>query len=272
MQFTDLAGQGPHLHFAHANAYPPGSYRRMLEVLSGSHRIKCIHWLPLIQPDHHPHFRNWHELIPDLVEFIESEMDPPVLAAGHSMGATLTMMTAVRRPDLFRAIALIDPVLLPLRHTLPLRILPRRWAKRVPIIRKALGRPDRWETRQQAFDFHRRARAFSGLDDEGLWDYIRAGTRQTGDGRWVLSFPKAWEAVIYATCPWVWPELRRCRVPMLGIRGCRSDVISDPTWAGWKRLQPAASFIEFSDAGHLVPFERPVEVGRAVLEFFAGFE
>lgn len=272
MQFTDFGGQGPSLHFAHANAYPPGSYRRMLEILAGSHRIKCIHWLPLVQPDHHPHFRNWHELIPDLVKFIESELDPPVLAAGHSMGATLTMMTAVRRPDLFRALALIDPVLLPLRYILPLRIAPRRWARRVPIIRKALGRPDRWQTQQQAFEFHRRARAFARLDDESLWDYIRAGTRKSGDGRWTLSFPKDWEARIYATCPWVWPELRRCRTPMLGIRGCRSDVISDAAWARWQHLQPAASFVEFRDAGHLVPLQLPADVARAVLDFFAGFE
>jgi pimeloyl-ACP methyl ester carboxylesterase len=182
------------------------------------------------------------------------------------------MMTAVRRPDLFRALALIDPVLLPLRQMLPLRVLPRRWAKRVPIIRKALGRPDRWQTQQQAFDFHRRARAFARLEDGALWDYIRAGTRRTEDGQWTLSFPKDWEATIYATCPWVWPDLRRCRTPMLGIRGAHSDVISDKTWAGWKRLQPAAGFVEFRDAGHLVPFELPVEVARAVLDFFAGFE
>jgi len=272
MEFTDFGGQGPSLHFAHANAYPPGSYRQMLAPLAANHRVRCIHWLPLVKPDHHPHFRDWHELIPDLVDFIETECDPPVLAAGHSMGATITMMTALRRPDLFRALALIDPVLLPLKYTLPLKLWPDRWAKRVPIIRKALGRPNRWASQQEAFDFHRRARAFAKVGDEALWDYIRAGTRQTEDGYWILSFPREWEAKIYGTCPWVWPELRRCKVPLLGIRGNHSDVMSDEAWARWRRLQPSAQLVEFQHAGHLVPLQLPGEVARAVADFFAEFE
>ncbi|KPK60392.1 MAG: hypothetical protein AMJ59_06685 [Gammaproteobacteria bacterium SG8_31] len=272
MRFTDFGGDGPPLHFAHANAYPPASYRGMLEPLAQAHRVKCIHWLPLVQPDHHRHFRSWKALVPDLVDFIEGEMEPPVLAVGHSMGATLTVMTAVRRPDLFRALALIDPVFLPLKYTLPLKLSLRGWARRVPIVRKALNRPNRWDTQQAAFDFHRRARAFARVGDEALWDYIRAGTRQTQDGAWTLAFPREWEARIYATCPWAWPLLRRCRVPMLGIRGVNSDVMSGAAWARWRRIHPEARFQEFEDAGHLVPLQRPQDVAESVLAFFAGFE
>lgn len=272
MDFTDFGGSGLDLHFAHANAYPPGSYRQMLEPLTASHRVRCIHWLPLVQPDHHPHFRDWHELIPDLVDFIETGMEPPVLAVGHSMGATLTMLTAVRRPDLFRALVLIDPVFLRLRDALSLRLTPRRWKRRIPIIRKALTRPNRWDSCQAAFDFHRRARAFARVGDEALWDYIKAGTRQTGDKRWTLTFPREWEAVIYGTCPWVWPELRRCDVPMMGIRGVHSDVIDDHAWARWGRLRPRARLVEFEDAGHLVPLQRPGDVSECIASFFAEFE
>lgn len=268
MEFTDLGGRGAELHFAHANAYPPGSYRQMLEPLLKSYRVKCLHWLPLVKPDHHPHFRNWHELIPDLIRFIESEYRPPIFAAGHSMGAVVTMMTAVRRPDLFRAIALVDPVLLPLKDTLALRLAPERWKKRVPIVAKALSRPDRWGSREDAFAFHRRARAFTRLSDEALWDYIRAGTRQTGSGDYVLTFPREWEARIYATCPWVWPELGRCRVPMLGIRGSGSDVVSGPAWDRWRRAQPDAEFVEIPEAGHLVPLQQPARVADVLASFF----
>ncbi len=272
MQFTDFGGRGPELHFAHANAYPPGSYRQLLEPLAASHRVSCIHWLPLVKPDHHPHFRNWHELIPDLVEFIESELHPPILAAGHSMGAVVTMMTAARRPDLFRALALIDPVLLPLKKTLPLRLAPERWKTRVPIVRKALNRPNRWDSREAAFAFHRRARAFARIGDEALWDYIRAGTRESGDGGFTLAFPREWEAKIYATCPWAWPDLKRCSVPMLAIRGALSEVVPDPTWSRWQRMHPEAQYMDIHDAGHLVPLQRPGEVASALSDFFAPYE
>ncbi len=272
VDFTDFGGQGPGLHFAHANAYPPGSYRRLLELLARSHRVKCIHWLPLVKPDRHPHFRNWHELIPDLVEFIESELDPPVLAAGHSMGAVVTMMTAARRPDLFRAVALIDPVLLPLKKSLLLRLAPERWQSRVPIVSKALKRPNRWDSREHAFAFHRRTRAFARVADDALWDYIRAGTRETADGEYALAFPREWEAKIYATCPWAWPELKRCRVPMLAVRGSLSEVVPDPVWERWRRIHPEARFVDIGEAGHLVPLQQPDRVADALSAFFAQFE
>jgi pimeloyl-ACP methyl ester carboxylesterase len=272
MDFTDFGGRGPGLLFGHANAYPPGSYRQLLEPLSESHRVKCIHWLPLVQPDRHPHFRNWHELIPDLVEFIETEFEPPVLAAGHSMGATVTMMAAARRPELFRAVALIDPVLLPLKKTLPLRLAPDRWKARVPMVRKALSRPNRWASREEAFAFHRRARAFARLNDDALWDFIRAGTQEIADGGYALTFPREWEAKIYSTCPWVWPDLRRCRVPMMAIRGSLSEVVPDPVWARWRRIHPEAEFVDIADAGHLVPLQQPVRVAEALSAFFAPFD
>jgi pimeloyl-ACP methyl ester carboxylesterase len=272
VEFTDFGGQGPGLHFAHANAYPPGSYRQMLDPLLESYRTRSIHWLPLVKPDHHPHFRDWHELIPDLIEFIESEFEPPIFAAGHSMGAVVTMMAAVRRPDLFRAIVLIDPVLLPLTKTLPLGLAPERWKRRLPIIAKALSRPNHWNSREAAFAFHRRARAFAGVGDDALWDYIRAGTRETGDGGYTLSFPREWEAKIYATCPWVWPELKRCRVPMLGMRGSGSEVVSGPVWDRWQRIRADAEFIEIDDAGHLLPLEKPARAAQVLSSFLETME
>jgi len=37
MHIVEFGGSGPPLHFAHANGYPPGSYRRMLEPLTATH-------------------------------------------------------------------------------------------------------------------------------------------------------------------------------------------------------------------------------------------
>jgi pimeloyl-ACP methyl ester carboxylesterase len=268
MQFTDFGGRGADVHFAHANAYPPGSYRRMIGRVTDRYSVKAIHWLPLVQPWRHRNFRDWHELVPDLIEFIETRMEKPVLAAGHSMGATVTMLAATRRPDLFRAIALIDPVFLSLKYALSLRLTPRRWRTRIPIVRKALGRPTDWATPEEAYQFHRRARVFRRVSDEVLTDYIDDGVVETDGGRYTLAFAREWEAKIYSTCPYVWPELRRCHVPMLAIRGAHSDVMADDNWARWKQVRPDAQFVEFSDAGHLVPLERPSEVGGALTEFF----
>jgi pimeloyl-ACP methyl ester carboxylesterase len=109
---------------------------------------------------------------------------------------------------------------------------------------------------------------FRRVGDEVLTDYIDDGVVETDGGRYTLAFAREWEAKIYSTCPYVWPELRRCHVPMLAIRGAHSDVMADDNWARWKQVRPDAQFVEFSDAGHLVPLERPSEVGGALTEFF----
>lgn len=45
--FEDYGGSGQALHFAHANAYPPGCYRQLLQSLAAKYRVTAIHIRPL---------------------------------------------------------------------------------------------------------------------------------------------------------------------------------------------------------------------------------
>jgi pimeloyl-ACP methyl ester carboxylesterase len=146
--------------------------------------------------------------------------------------------------------------------------MPQRWRDGMPMMQKARNRPHRWDSRQAAYRFHRRARAFARVPDDVLWDYIDAGTLESGATGVELAYQGVWEAAIYGSVPYVWSAVRRCRVPMLAIRGTDSDVISAAAWRRWQRLRPAAEFVEFEGAGHLVPLERPRQVGQAVRDFF----
>ena len=46
-----------------------------------------------------------------------------MIGMGHSIGAIVTLRAALREPTLFRALVLIDPVLLPRKRMLELRLL-----------------------------------------------------------------------------------------------------------------------------------------------------
>jgi pimeloyl-ACP methyl ester carboxylesterase len=270
MQSVEFGGRGPPLHFAHANGFPPGSYRRMLETLATRYRIDAIRFRPLWQAHgERPDLRGWGVLAQELIEHIEGRFDEPVRGVGHSMGGVATLFAAVRRPDLFDCIVLLDPVFLPAKDVLAMRLMPRASRRSIPLIRKAENRPHHFADRRAAFDFHRSARAFARLSDEALWDYIEAGTRETGGGV-ELAYPGAWEAEIYATVPYVWRRLARCRVPMMGLRGHDSTTVAPGAWRRWQRLQPDAAFIEIPDSGHLVPLERPDETAAAVIRFLEG--
>lgn len=269
MKSEDFGGHGSAVHFAHANSYPPGSYRRMFMPIQATHQVKAIRFRQLWQPlGEHPKMGGWEVLANDVIELIESELEPPVHAFGHSMGATATLFAAARRPGLFKSLALIDPVFLPAKYVLPVRLTPRRWKDRLGMIRKALSRPHRWANRQAAFDFHRKARAFAGISDEVMWDYINAGTVETPDGGVTLTCPGAWEAEIYGSVPYVWFELGKCEVPALGVRGENSTTIGPDGWARWQRIHPDHEFLEVPDAGHMVPLQKPEIVGQAIARFF----
>jgi len=261
-----VGGSGPLLVFAHANGFPPGSYRQFLAPLTAVMQVVAFLQRPLWSPQLPSRRLNWQHFADDLLETLVQQVAQPVWLMGHSLGATVAMLAAVQRPDLVNGLVLLDPVFLPTRNVAALHLLPSSVLRNAPMVRKALSRPDRFATLQEAFDFHRSRRAFADFSDEVLWDYIHAATRETEDGALQLAYIKYWEAAVYQSAPWVWPRLARLRQPTLGLRGQASTVLTERALARWQRLQPHAVLRTLA-GGHLLPMERPTEASEVVLAF-----
>src|SRR5690606_31917969 len=105
-------GEGPLLHFAHANAYPPGVYRQFLTELSADFHVLAMDQRPLWPGEQPEQLHSWHPLADDLVDFLEARGAGEIIGVGHSLGAVITMVAAIRRPVLFRRLVLVDPVFL----------------------------------------------------------------------------------------------------------------------------------------------------------------
>jgi pimeloyl-ACP methyl ester carboxylesterase len=151
------------------------------------------------------------------------------------------------------------------RHiTLLFAVLPLFLKKKIPIIKKAIARPDSWNSRKEAFEFHRKKRVFENVNDDVLWDYIRSGTREIQENVFTLIYSKEWEAHCYLKLSNTWPHIKKCTVPVLGVRGEFSDVLLPSAWRRWNKLTPNQQFIEVPGAGHLLPFEKPTEVGDLI--------
>lgn len=268
-----FGGTGVPLVFAHANGYPPGSYRRFLDPLTGACSVIGYRHRPLWSDEPAPPRADWHQFARDLVETVESlpgRGGEPVWMMGHSLGAVAGMLAALRRPALFRGLILIDPVFIPARKVLSLQLTPGSALARLPLVRKTLQRPARFESGEAAFAFHRGKRAFAGMSDEVLRDYIRAGTRER-DGGVELTWSPRWEAAVYSSVPLVWTRLPRLRLPTLGLRGEESDILGEAAFRRWGRLQKSAD-LRTLPGGHLLPLEHPEGTAGAVLEFLAGRE
>ena len=263
--FLDFGGTGQVLHFAHANAYPPGCYRQFIAGLTPHYRVLAIEQRPLWPHSRPEALTSWELLADDLIRFFEQEGLENVIGVGHSLGAVATMYAAVKRPSLFRQLILIEPVFL-LPDLLEMAAANPDAAYKLPLVRVAQRRRNRWPSRQDAFDRFRSKSVFSRFSDDALWNYVNNAIHKSTDGEFVLSYPREWEARVYAHPPLhVWDHIPQIQSPTLAIRAAESDTIMPAAWQLWQELQPGATFVEIPDTGHMLTMERPSLIAQTII-------
>jgi len=233
----------------------------MLGELGRHYRVG---WIEAIGTDpRYPVSEGWPRLVSQLIDEIErARHGAPVYAVGHSLGGYLTLLAALRRPDLFRAIVLLDaPVIGALRG----RVLGA--TKRLGIVDRVTpagavrDRRSHWDSRAQARQHFRTRRLFRNFAEQCLDDYVRHGLVER-DGALRLRIDPAIEYQIYRTIPHHMSRgLRSLRVPAGFIGGERSDVVRRAGLAATRKV----CALRMVAGGHLFPLEHPLEAAAAVV-------
>ncbi len=217
-------------------------------------------------------FRDWNTFVEDMIRFFDERGDQGLIGVGHSLGAVVTLMASLRRPDLFRALVLIDPVIFRRRLQQAWRISQKLGlARRVhPLIAPTLRRRRVFENAEIMYARYRRAPVFSRIDDAGLRAYVDSMTRPRPDGQVELAYSPEWEVKIYETTHFdMWEEMKSLRTPLLVIRGGESDTFFPQALRRLLTYVPRVAVHEVQGAGHLAPLEKPDEVGKVIKEFLA---
>jgi pimeloyl-ACP methyl ester carboxylesterase len=272
LPFEDFGGEGQVLHFCHANGYPPRAYRALLSGLSAGYHVLAMHMRPLWPGSQPQAISDWRPLADDLARFLDRQGLSSVVGWGHSMGAVTTLRLALRQPERFQALVLIDPVLFPRYFTYlwePIYRLGLAYRLH-PLARGALKRRGSFDSQSTMYANYRRKPVFQHLSDAALQDYVQALGCPLPDGRVKLCYPGSWEARIYVTGVRadleLWRGLPHLKPPLLIIRGEQSDTFWEKTGRLVLRQLPSARVCTIPDAGHLVALERPVEVLAAARE------
>lgn len=265
----DLGGAGPVLHLAHANGFPPGAYRQLAAALADQYRVVALPCRPLWPGHHPPDGTSWRPLADDLAQALEALGLGGIVGVGHSLGGVLTLWAAIERRNLFRAIVLVDPVILPPHWLWWLRLLrPLGLERRQPLVQGAMRRRHTWPSRQACFDHYREKALFARWSDQALWDYVESGTQLDANGAARLRYPREWEAHIFATTPLgIWRDVDKLRTPVLLLRGEHSKTFRPEVQARLARQLPQARTATLAGAGHLLPMEEPVETAAAIKAF-----
>jgi pimeloyl-ACP methyl ester carboxylesterase len=255
----------PVLHFSHANGFPALAYESMLGELARRYRVG---WIEAIGTDpRYPVTDGWPHLVRQLVEHIEREYrGQPVFGVGHSLGGYLTFMAASSRPDLFRAIVLLDaPVIGPVRASVLAATKRLGVVDRITPAAATRERRSSWASAEEAKAHFRSRALFRHFSDACLDDYVRHGLIEGRKGLRLLIEP-AVEAGIYRTIPHdMGRYLRALRTPAAFIGGDRSDVVKRVGLASMRRK----FVLRRVPGGHLFPFEHPREAAEAILWLIA---
>lgn len=269
--FASDSGDGPLLSFLAANGFPVGSYRFLLDALGRDCRVLALEsrgaWP---EPGTPPaHFR-WQHHADDLIAFLDARAgSEPVVGIGHSIGATVTAMAAVKRPDLFSALVLIDPATVPgIMLPLGMRLLPFL-AGRSDLVTRTRGRRQHWASREAFREYHAGKSAYKHFRPEAMDDYCRAGLARAGDV-YALCYSREWEAWNFQHTARLWPVVCKLQVPTLLLRGEHSYL--HPLREFERRTRRLGSHIRVSTltgAGHMLPQEVPEAVADAIRQWLA---
>lgn len=253
-----FSSQGLEAHFYHANGFPVGVYSPLLALLSENLALDALKnratWLDVLPP---AKGTDWATYADDLIDWLEREKRQPIVGIGHSMGAIATLIAAHRRPELFRALVLIEPSMLKPLQVLAVKMMPMSLKQHVEPIRSTLKKPERWPDRAAFRQQYASKGAFRRFDASALDALADHAVVPDGHGGVRLDFPTRWEAWNYAHAINVMPMAGKVKTPTVVIRGKPSLFFSEQSWQQWQRRAPDAVFLEDKRYGHLFPLEAP---------------
>jgi len=272
--WTEWGDDGPQLVFAHANGFPPATYRMFLGKLSYHFRVTAFAARPLWPESDPSGISSWKDLARDLRRAMSQRGSKQVIGVGHSLGGVLTVIAAASDPTLYSALVLVDPVLFTGLHALfwgSLKSL--GFSHRLPLVRGAQRRRERFPDLAAVRSAYAGKAVFSTWDPMAFEDYVNAAFQFGNDGDVVLRYSKAWEARIFELTPAsVWSDLRRVEVPVLVIRGASSDTFLAGAAKKVRRELPNATVLELSDTTHFLPMERPASLAATIIDWHQGLE
>jgi pimeloyl-ACP methyl ester carboxylesterase len=269
----DFGGDGPLAVLSHANGFCASLYEPVATRLRDRYRVIAFdsrgHGDSSVPAS--PEAYEWEEFIADWQAVAEALCDrvgvkQVALGVGHSFGGSCLLSAAVRDPDRFAAVALIDPVLIPPRGE---RSGPFMGEGDHPMALAARRRSAVFPSR----DAIRKSWALRGVFAD--WDpaildlYLRDGFRDLADGSVELKCPPQVEAAVYQAGPHtdLFAEIPSLRTPALWLHAGRGNFALELI----ERAAASSPYIELAslDAGHLMLMTDPDDIARRLLAWMS---
>ncbi len=263
-------GASPDIVFLHATGFNARTYRAMLAPLGDRFSVWAMdargHGRTRL-PAKLFGYTSWRRHRDDLIALLEKHATQPVTLAGHSMGATVSLLVAARRPDLVAGLALLEPVIMPVATyaAFELPFGPLFMRHTMPLARGALRRRARFDSREAAVAAFTGRGVFKTFPAEAIADYVADGFADDGQGVKLACAPAYEAATFCAQRHDPWGALRRVRAPLVLLRAEHHSTVFPAAAHRIAALKPDARLATVEGATHMLPIERP-DRARAAIE------
>lgn len=248
------------LVFIHATGFNARTYTSIFQTLTPGYEISApdMRGHGLTTFDTNFPLKNWYVHRDDLIDFLENFAKPPILV-GHSMGATTSLLTAQKRPDLIDGVVAFDPPILPrlIQFLMRSQFFQTGIRKHHPLVVNAKNRRKVFTSRQMAIDRYSQKLPFSRWQDGFLTDYLGDGLLEK-DGKFELACDPNWEAQTYmAHGHDIWRALKRMQKPCLLVGGdSKGSVLKAPQMSQLRQVNPLIKTQIIENSGHFLPMTR----------------
>jgi pimeloyl-ACP methyl ester carboxylesterase len=251
----ELGGRGPTLLISHATGFHGHCYAPLARALAGTFRCVSFDYRGHGDTAHPDRPVDWRRNADDCIAVAEA-LGGPVLGFGHSMGGACLLLAAARRPELFAALAVFEPIVPPLDS--PLTLVDDNAMSAAAIRRRAT-----FASMEAALDNFASKPPLNQFRADALHAYVHHGFRHSADGVTLKCTPQI-EAGTFgaATASHVWDDLPGVDAPTVVAAG-ELDGSPPPTFAdGVAARLPRGSFVRLEHANHFTPMSDPDRLAR----------
>ncbi|MBA93964.1 MAG: hypothetical protein CMG47_02780 [Candidatus Marinimicrobia bacterium] len=215
------------IHFLHGNSFTPNSYKNLLDGLSNRGIVKTSLLRPLWTKDDLVKFSNWDIFLDDYLDSIKGESN--IVGVGHSIGGNLLLKAAIKQPERFDKIILLDPTFFVPKTIMAWKIISlfKMQSYVLPYINRAQNKKMHYNSIEEMFKAYRTYKVFSKFSDEDLLLLVNSLVK-IKKNKVELIFDNEWDAQIYRTGlvndMFIWKHISDLNVQTMIIRAEHSDV------------------------------------------------
>jgi pimeloyl-ACP methyl ester carboxylesterase len=214
---------------------------------------------------------NWQKMANTIADAIylqaNVQENGPLVGIGHSMGGVITLLAAVKYPDLFSEIILLDPVLFQTEMIIAQQLMRATgvW-RRSSLVKSVTHRTAVWPSLANMKDNIAGKSFYKAWHPQVISDYCEFSTHGSHQHSVTLSCQPSWEASIFGSYPkGLWRAIYNIRKPVEILIANKSYFFIPKAV---KRAAKINKNIHWQQFGrhHCFPMEQPLETAKAITD------